>query len=380
MRIIPIASGKGGVGKSLVAANLSLALAQAGKRVVVADADLGGSNLHIILGVSGVKKGIGTFLNDPKVNFDDIIVDTGYKNLKFIPGDGEIPGTANLKSSQKKKLIRRFKSLDADFAVLDLGAGTNFNTIDFFLTSGKGIVVTSPTPTANLNAYLFVKNVIFRIMDSSFKKGSSAHEYIDSLMKNGTTFQQIYMPKLIETIRERDPNSYQVFRERLAAFQPRLILNLIEDPKDAAKAKKLRRSCKEYLGVDMEHLGIMYRDEMQDIALKSRLPIISYKPNSVLSQAIYRIADKLLQFSDDDEVPMDFETIEETYQEADAEAEVDFETKIRYMEDLLHCGALTSGDLIETIKMQQYELNQLKKENNFLKSKLVKAIEAGYSD
>lgn len=380
MRIIPIASGKGGVGKSLVAANLSLALAQAGKRVVAADVDLGGSNLHLILGVTGVKRGIGTFLNDPNVTFEDIIIQTDYKNLLFIPGDAEIPGTANLKSSQKKKLIRRIRSLDADYVVLDLGAGTNFNTIDFFLTSGKGVVVTSPTPTANLNAYLFVKNVIFRIMNSSFKKGSVAEEYISSLMKNGTTFQQIYMPKLIEVISEKDPQSYQKFRERLSAFQPRLILNLIEDPKDANKAKKLRRSCREYLGVDMEHLGIMYRDEMQDIALKSRLPIVLYKPKSVLSQAMFRIADKLLQLGDDEEEPVDFETIEETYQEAEVEAEVDFETKIRYMEDLLHCGALTNGDLIETIKTQQYELNQLKKENNFLKNKLVKAIEAGYSE
>ena len=378
MRIIPIASGKGGVGKSLVAANLSLALAQAGKRVAAADVDLGGSNLHLVLGITGVKKGIGTFLNDPQVSFEDIIVQTDYKNLRFIPGDAEIPGTANLKSSQKQKLIRRFKSLDADYLVLDLGAGTNFNTIDFFLISGKGIIVTSPTPTANLNAYLFIKNVIFRIMHSSFKKGSPAEKYIKSLMNNGASFQQIYMPKLIESVKERDPSSYQAFRDKLSRFQPRLILNLIEDPKDANKAKRLRRSCKEYLGVDMEHLGIMYRDETQDIAQKSRLPIILYKPKSVLSQAMFRIADKLLQNDEEDEEPMDFETIEETYQEADAEAEVDFETKIRYMEDLLHCGALTEGDLIETIKTQQYELNQLKKENNFLKTKLVKAIEEGY--
>lgn len=380
MRIIPIASGKGGVGKSLVAANLSLALAQAGKKVVVADVDLGGSNLHLILGVMGIKKGIGTFLNYSDVDFEDIIVQTDYENLRFIPGDAEIPGTANLKSSQKKKLIRKLKSLKTDFLVLDLGAGTNFNTIDFFLTSGKGLIVTSPTPTANLNAYLFMKNVVFRLMNTSFKKGSIAEEYISTLTKSGSAFQQIYMPKLIESIKERDPASYQVYEKKLAQFQPRLVLNMIEDPKDGAKAKKLRRSCREYLGVDMEHLGVIYRDEMQDIALQSRLPIILYKPKSVLSQAIYRIADKLLQVFDEEEAIVDFETIEETYQEADVEAEVDFETKVKYMEDLLRSGALTDGDLIETIKMQQYELTQLKKENSFLKKKLVTAIESGYSN
>ena len=378
MQVVPIASGKGGVGKSLLAANISLALSQAGKRVVVADVDLGGSNLHLILGIMGIKKGIGTFLNDSSMDFQEIVLDTEYKNLRFIPGDTEIPGTANIKTFQKKKLIRRLLSLDADYLVMDLGAGTNFNTIDFFLISGSGLVVTAPTPTANLNAYLFIKNVVFRIMNSSFKKDSKAQEYINSLLKSGTTFQQIYMPKLLGAIRERDPESYAQFQKRAASFRPRLVLNLLDDPKDANKAKRLRRSCKEYLGVDVEHLGIIYRDELQDVALQSRLPILLYKPDTVLSQAIYRIADKLVQTEEAVPGPVDFGNLEEGYQEADIEAEIDFETKIRYMEDLLHCGALTQGDLVETIKTQQYEINQLRKENTFLKTKIARAIEAGF--
>ena len=261
---------------------------------------------------------------------------------------------------------------------MDLGAGTNFNTIDFFLISGSGLVVTAPTPTANLNAYLFIKNVVFRIMNSSFKKDSKAQEYINSLLKSGTTFQQIYMPKLLGAIRERDPESYAQFQKRAASFRPRLVLNLLDDPKDANKAKRLRRSCKEYLGVDVEHLGIIYRDELQDVALQSRLPILLYKPDTVLSQAIYRIADKLVQTEEAVPGPVDFGNLEEGYQEADIEAEIDFETKIRYMEDLLHCGALTQGDLVETIKTQQYEINQLRKENTFLKTKIARAIEAGF--
>jgi flagellar biosynthesis protein FlhG len=214
MQILPIASGKGGVGKSLLATNLAVALAQTGKRVVLADLDLGGSNIHLMLGRMGLSQGIGTFLINSDVAFEDIIVTTDYKNLSFIPGDAEIPGTANLKSSQKQKLIRRLRSLEADYLIMDLGAGSSFNTVDFFLISGQGIVVTDPTPTANLNAYLFLKNVIFRIMSSTFKKNTKAHEYIESLRQQGTVFQRIYVPRLIQNIKENDPDSYSRFRER----------------------------------------------------------------------------------------------------------------------------------------------------------------------
>jgi flagellar biosynthesis protein FlhG len=60
------------------------------------------------------------------------------------------------------------------------------------------------------------------------------------------------------------------------------------------------------------------------------------------------------------------------------EAEVDFGVKLEHLTDLLQSGALSMGDLIETVKSQQFEINQLKKENNLLKSKLVKAINQGY--
>ena len=91
MHIIPIASGKGGVGKSLIAANLSIALAQAGKKVILVDVDLGGSNLHMLLGLRSIKKGIGTYLSNEKLAFTDLIINTNFQGLDFIPGDAEIP-------------------------------------------------------------------------------------------------------------------------------------------------------------------------------------------------------------------------------------------------------------------------------------------------
>jgi flagellar biosynthesis protein FlhG len=377
MRIIPIASGKGGVGKSLVAANLSVALAQAGKRVVLADLDLGASNLHLIIGYRAPKIGIGTFLNDLKLDFGQAVAETDIPNLRFIPGDAEIPGAANLKPAQKNALVKRLLGLDADVLVLDLGAGTHQEIIDFFLLSGQGIVVTAPTVTATLNAYLFLKNAVFRLMYSSFAKGSKAYAYLEGLRKDGSGFQKLYVPKLLEAVKAVDPVSWSKFKDRMNLFRPRLIMNLIEDPKDADKAQKIRRSCAEYLALQLEHLGIVYRDGLQDSALSARMPILLYKPQAILSQAIYRIADKVLQ-TDEGAAPLDSQAIDESFQEANLEAEVDFAAKLDYVEELLHCGALTTGDLVETVKSQQFEISQLRKENLFIKSKLAKALAQGF--
>ena len=377
MQVLPIASGKGGVGKSLFASNIAIALAQEGKKVVLADLDLGASNLHLILGTGSIKNGIGTFLCNTEINFKDIIFDTEYKNLQFIPGDGEIPGMANLTNEQKTKLIRQLYLLEADYLILDLGAGTSFNTVDFFLSSSMGIIVTSPSLTATLNAYLFLKNVVFRLMTTSFKKDSWAGKYFEELIQEGKNFQRVYIPKLIEKIKTEDIESYSTFIKRMDAFKPMLVMNMLEDPKDSQKAVKIRRSCKEYLGVDLEHLGVIYFDHFQEIALNSRLPIIIYKPNSVLSQAIYRIADKIIEKGEELNVPLDISALDDSYQTATMEAEIDYGSKAEAMENLLHSGTLTEGDLIETIRSQQYEINALKKENYFLKAQFLKAAGNG---
>ncbi|GMO30057.1 MAG: P-loop NTPase [Spirochaetaceae bacterium] len=378
MKVLPVASGKGGVGKSLVAANMACAFAQAGKKVILADLDLGASNLHLIIGHRKPGHSLGGFLNDPKTDFNSVIAETDIPNLKFIPGDAEIPGAANLKITQRNTLIRKLLSLNTDILILDLGAGTHQSILDFFLVSGQGLIVSAPAVTATLGAYVFLKNAIFKLMYSSFSRNSAAFAYLEKLRKDGSGFKMLYLPKMLEEIAARDAASFSKFRNAMEHFHPRLILNMLEDPKDADVAMKIRRSCESYLGLQIEHLGVIYRDSVQDISLASRLPVIIYKPQSLIAQAIYRIADKIMQTGDDN---FDFtlgRNIDESYQEALLEAEVDFENKKEYVEELLHSGILTEGDLVETVKTQHLEISKLKKENSFLKQKLSKAITQGY--
>lgn len=384
MRIIPVASGKGGVGKTLLAANLAIALTRNQRSVTLVDLDLGGSNLHLVLGESLVwggdaPSGIGSIVSDSSLTLADIGRPTEYDGLTFIPGDGEIPGLANLQAGAKRRIIRRLQEADTDYMILDLGAGTSFNTLDFFLMTSQGLIVTTPTPTSTVNAYLFLKNAVFRILQNVMPRKSAGGQLLESLRNERAGLKGTYIPRLLDELARTDPEQHSRCVAQLSRFQPRLVMNMLEDPKDSEKAGKLRRSCRQYLGLELDHLGIMYRDDLQDVALSSRLPIVRYKPQSVLSQAVFRIADKLI--SSEAESSDGFETApaDESYQEATMEAESDFAARTDYVEDLLHTGALSTGDLIETVKMQQIELNQMRKENNLLKTKLVRALKQGYT-
>lgn len=384
MRIIPVASGKGGVGKTLLAANLAVALARNDRTVTLVDLDLGGSNLHLVLGEALTwggdgPSGIGSLVTDSSLTLKDIGRPTEYEGLTFVPGDGEIPGLANLQASSKRRIVKQLREADTDYLILDLGAGTSFNTLDFFLMTSHGLIVTTPTPTSTVNAYLFLKNAVFRILQNSMPRKSAGGQLLDSLRSERAGLKGTYIPRLLDELARTDAENHARCLEQLERFRPRLVMNMLEDPKDSEKAGKLRRSCRQYLGLEIDHLGIMYRDDLQDVALSSRLPIIRYKPQSVLSQAVFRIADKLISSEAEDQEGFQAGEVEEGYQEASMEAESDFAARTDYVEDLLHTGALSTGDLIETVKMQQIELNQMRKENNLLKTKLVRALKQGYT-
>lgn len=379
MQILPIASGKGGVGKSLLSANLAIALGQAGKKVVLADLDLGASNLHLAIGHNVKSNSIGTYLTE-KSDFKSIIEPTEYENVSFIAGDSQIPGLTTLKAAQKAKLLRDFHSIDADYLILDLGAGTHQIILDFFLQSPQGILVTAPTVTATLDGYLFLKNCVFRLMYTTYKRGTPGHEFLDKVRKNSAQMKSLYIPQITQALEQVDPENTKLFKARMKQFCPRLILNMISDPKEANNATRVRNSCKQYLGLDIDYLGLMYRDQLQEKALSSRLPVTIYKPHSVLSQAIFRIAEKIIETEPrffDQEFSKAIDTAG-SFDKLDEEATEDYALKLSGIDDLVGSGQLSSGELIEMIKTQAYEITQLKKENILLKSKIVKAAKQGF--
>lgn len=380
MQIIPIASGKGGVGKSLLAANLAIALGEMGKKVVLVDLDLGASNLHLALGQTQIQKGIGTYLTE-KTSFAEIIMPTEYENLSFVAGDSSIPGLTYLKTGQKIRLVNDLRRIEADFLILDLGAGTHQIILDLFLQSPQGILVTSPTVTATLDGYLFLKNSVFRLLFTAFRKGTKGFDFLEILKKNSNALKNLYIPRLVSELEKVDLKNTNLFKRRLSAFRPRLVLNMVKEVKDAERAERIRDSAKRYLGLDLEYLGIGFSDALQDKALASRLPIIIYKPKCALSVAIYRMAQKLFSsqtrvFDEEYNAALSEED-SSSFKDAKEEAASDYALKLSAVDELIASGQLSTADLIDMIKNQNYELSSLKAENLMLRTRLLEAAKSG---
>lgn len=142
--ILPIGGGKGGSGKSFLSGSLAVLLAREGFRTLVIDVDLGAANLHTIIGVTHPRLSLSDFINKRVSNLADTIIATPTPLLFMISGAMNNLDIANLAHEQKMKVLRHIVKLPYDYILLDLGAGTSFNTLDFFMISDHGIFVTTP--------------------------------------------------------------------------------------------------------------------------------------------------------------------------------------------------------------------------------------------
>ncbi|MBU0970833.1 MAG: AAA family ATPase, partial [Proteobacteria bacterium] len=148
----------------MITANLGVLLARQGNRVVLVDLDLGASNLHTFIGQPDTDRGLESFLGKTQAHLDKVAMPTDIANLFFISSRNCLTEAANLYAAQKQKIIRAIQKLEFDYVLMDLGAGTNFNMLDFFLTSNQGIFICTPEPTSIENSFNFIKAVYFRVI------------------------------------------------------------------------------------------------------------------------------------------------------------------------------------------------------------------------
>jgi flagellar biosynthesis protein FlhG len=275
-----------------VASNLAVALAADGRRCTLVDADLGGSNAHMLLGVSRAPRTLSHFLNGSVARLDQVICPTSVPNLGLVSGAGAILDSANLAFSRKQKLLRQIQSLEVDHVVLDLGAGSSFNVLDFFLAASRGIVVTTPEPTAIENTYHFLKAAFFRSLRPLAKTAAVRDALERVLAESG---RSSFTPRrLIARVASVDARVGRLLLERSSAFSPLLIVNQVVGRDQRRLTAKIASTCRTHLGCEVEPLASLEHSDQVPEAVYRRQPVMQLYPGCAFSQGLRTAVGRLL--------------------------------------------------------------------------------------
>ena len=292
-KIWAIGGGKGGVGKSLMTANISICLALMGHRVVAIDLDLGGANLHTCLGIPIPEKTLSDYFSKKVTDLAQLQTATLIDNLTIISGAKDGLGSANMKQFQKTKILSTLGKLEGDYILLDLGAGTAANTLDFFIAADKGILTVLPEPTSIENTYRFIKSVYHR----KVKRLESLLEIgplIDRVM-NTSKGEHTSPVDFIEELIRINPRIGHRFKNEMEHFRPELIVNQTRTKADIDIGFSMSMICKRYFGIELNYVGHLEYDASVWQSVKKRRPLLMEYPHSELVNNFDHIVHRLLE-------------------------------------------------------------------------------------
>ncbi len=293
-KVWAIGGGKGGVGKSLVTANTSICLALMGYKVVTVDLDLGGANMHTCLGIPIPEKTLSDYISKKVSSIKDLVVPTPIKNLQIISGAQDDLGIANLKQMHKNKILSKLNELDADYVLLDLGAGTTYNTLDFFISADKGMLVILPEPTSIENTYRFIKSVYHRRL-KMIEDLLDIQPLINQAMNSKISTPQSTPVDLIKRVIDINPTMGMKLQAEIAKFKPKIIMNQVRGQNDIDIGFSIQSVCKRYFGIDIDYAGYLDYDPAVWQSVKKRKPLLMEFPNSKLVNNFDKIVHKLIQ-------------------------------------------------------------------------------------
>jgi flagellar biosynthesis protein FlhG len=293
-RIIAVGGGKGGVGKSVLTANMGIALAKCGKRCILVDADLGGSNLHTLMGIPQPSRTITDFLQRRVDDLREVAIDSSVPGLRLISSAWSEPGMANLNHAQKLKVIRHLRQLDADIVLLDLGSGTAFNTLDFFLASQVGVMVTAPSPTSVENMYEFLKAVFHRRL-STVTKNRTVEAIVKRVVRQRRE-GEIRTPKdLIARVLQADFEAGRALAWDHRKFSLKIIVNQSRKLRERDLGNGITAVCKNYFGMDTTYLGCIDEDDHVWESVQIKRPVLSAFPSSPFARSVQQMVQSFVE-------------------------------------------------------------------------------------
>jgi len=274
--ICAIGGGKGGSGKSFVSANLGVLLAKQDKKVILVDLDLGASNLHTLIGQHNPKTGLNNFLNKSVPDLALTAAPTEIPSLHIISSLRCSLDVANLFYAQKLKIIRAIRKLPAAFVILDLGAGTTYNTLDFFLASHQGLFVFTPEPTSIQNTVQFIKAIYLRKLKHILEQHAftSIAKEVASESEDGVVMSPL---DIVDRVMRNNPERAKLLQEELRKLKFKLILNQHRSHIDKTLGNKIEKVCNRHFYSQFQFLGnIAHNERVYDSIIAKKIFVVKY--------------------------------------------------------------------------------------------------------
>ena len=279
VHIWPIGGGKGGSGKSFLASSLGRLLAKSGKSTLLIDLDLGAANLHTMVDVCYPEKCFSDFITKKIPVLEDIVLGTPFPNLFLISGAHDNLDIANLPYDKKIKTLKAISKLKYEYILLDLGAGTAFNTLDFFLASQNGIFITTPEPTSIENVYRLMRAIYLRRIRHYF----SAVDFkaLEKKVRHQSGDGSLNKPEhIISVVKKEHLEKYMLIKKDFNSFRFKLILNQLRKQDNPALGEQICKIIKKHLGFNVDFAGNISYDEHVHDAICQRVSFLDRYPHT----------------------------------------------------------------------------------------------------
>jgi flagellar biosynthesis protein FlhG len=301
--IIAVGGGKGGVGKSLLSANLAARLARLGLKVAAFDLDTGGANLHTYFGMTSVPLNLGDWLVHGKSQLQDVLVPSSVDGLSIASSQRDDAWAVSdaLNGSGFSRLWSGITDLGNQgfhVVLLDLGAGTARHTIDLFCCAHAGIVTALPEPTSVENAYLFMRATLVRVLAHAAARLGRQEEgeaVIKALCQESPgAAGRSYTDKL-RLLYQSNPGLIGPMASALSGRLMGVLINQTRSQADIDIGKAMEMAAQRYFGFSSAYLGYLNYDETAWKSLRNKRLLIQDFPHSVIVRRLNEATNVLLR-------------------------------------------------------------------------------------
>jgi len=252
-------------------------------------------NQHTLLGIRNPQFSLNDFIKRRVDSLSEVCIETSIPNLRLISGGDDILCLSNPKFSQKAKILRHLSKLEADCILLDLGAGSSFNVLDFFnYTQGK-IVVVSPFPTSIQNAYGFIKSALYRRLNQLFSKNDPVLSLIKKAIDPGSEDRINSIVELIAAVDKVDRESASIISQEVDSFQIKLIVNMAKSKEDTKVGNIIKVVADKYLSIAVDVLKPIPFDRQVEKSIVLTDPLLLNETGSRIAMSFYEVAQSMLK-------------------------------------------------------------------------------------